>query len=306
MCRDSWKFGNPGVAGGYPKPTVWWTESFSAKICGLFLSLCLVLHRLQQVSNILHVDPSVPRFVPSSIVIPTGVETSESHGQQTTDFRGSNFFHWNTLEILVETFAISHISHDAKYCFHQCTMEWLMLSTMPGSRLHQDRRVSRRDISGDGATRWKLLVLSVRLVCFSCVLERNIDVQCLFGRFEMLLRLKLTLPQPLNMQAGLLIVVGPCFRRIFLSGYSDTPDSHVLLLWVKFLQGPSSTESLEQVRTWSAVCGWVMNGSALFYWFKVWYIWSIWYLIVLYRIYSVHGCNLQLHLQRQFEDKPIL
>lgn len=182
MCHDSWMFGNPVVAGGYPKPTVWWTESFLAKICGLFLSLCLVLHRLQQVSNILHVDPSVPRFVPSSIVIPTGVETSESHGQQTTDFRGSNFFHWNTLEILVESFAISfHISHDTKYCNDQCTMEWLLLSTMPGSRLHQDRRVSRRDISGDGATRWKLLVLSVRLVCFSCVLERNIDVQCLLG-----------------------------------------------------------------------------------------------------------------------------
>ena len=77
MFHDSWKFGNPGVAGGYPKPTVWWTESFLAKIPGLFMPfyslmlLCLVLPRSHQVSNILHVDPNVPRFVPSSIVIPT-------------------------------------------------------------------------------------------------------------------------------------------------------------------------------------------------------------------------------------------
>ena len=296
MFHDSWKFGNPWVAGGYPKPTVWWTESFLARIPGLFLPLCplmvlrLVLPRSHQVSNILHVDPSVPRFVPSSIVIPTGVQTSESHGQQTTDFRGSNLFIltiqfryvcWNFCCIIPSRNILQRSMYDG------VAVVTLIVNDARFKASSRRVCVAARHIWRWRHSLFKAVGFVICIVYFNCILERIIDVRCLSGALRCFWGWSLHFHSHLTCRQD--CFVDPWFT-LLQKEHSERIHRTVMYScceWSSY-RAPAAPKVSSRSEHERCMGGWLMT---VLYWFKFWFLWSFWH------IYSVHGCKFQLHLR---------
>ena len=137
------------------------------------------------------------------------------------------------MEIFVESFAISfHISHDAKYCNDQCTI--LVTHVVNDARFKASSRLAC--VAARHIWRWRHSLKALGFVSSFGLFQLcpGKEHRCAMSFWTLCDAFEAEAhTSTATEHAGriaLLIVVGPCFRRIFLSGYSDTPDSHVLLL----------------------------------------------------------------------------